>query len=61
MGYRLPVRVDELLARSTGPDHAGFLAAITRSLDDHRLGVDAREVDGVIRFEYPIEGYAFRR
>jgi SAM-dependent methyltransferase len=59
--YRLPMRVDKLLAASNGTDHAGFALALERSLNTHGLGVNAREVDGVIRFEYPIAGFAFER
>ncbi len=57
--YRLPMRVDKLLAASNGTDHAGFALAFEESLRTHGLGVKARKVDGVIRFEYPIVGYAF--
>ena len=59
--YHLPMRVDELLARSTGPDHDGFAEAFERSVGHHGLGVNARRADGTIRFEYPIVGYAFDR
>jgi SAM-dependent methyltransferase len=60
-GYRMPARLEAVLARSHGPDHDGVRRAFEASLDNHRLGVDARRTGNGIVFDYPIAAWAFTR
>lgn len=59
--YRVETRLEQLLARSHGPDHDGVRRAFADSLATHGLGVDARRDGDDIAFTYPLLALRFER